>query len=104
MIDFTGLSQQVDSIDDTQLVALIQKLRSMRGLVGPAIKLFARQYGAEEWAEFILSDDVSEEQLVALFTIVKREKANGAEAVREALRTDPITGPLFTEANVRIGR
>lgn len=91
----------IDNLPDEQLVAIIGQLRANRGLLGPMIRTFARQWGAGEWADFILSDKVTEDQLLALFHVVKREKGNGVEAVRAALASDPITGPIFATFDVR---
>lgn len=101
MMNLDALNTQMDKIDETQLVSIIQTLRSSRGLLGPAIRMFAARYGAEEWADVILSDDTTEEQLTQLFRLVKQERDNGVEAIRAAILSDPITGPLVAKANFR---
>lgn len=102
--DMGNLGQQMDAISEEQLIPVIQMMRANRGMIGPMVRLFAKKEGVEEWADLILSDDVSVEELAQLFRIAQREKSNGAEAVRSALLSDPITGPLLAKASVRSGR
>lgn len=94
MFDMSQLNSQMDSLSDDQVVNAIETLRQNRGLLGPAIKMFAAKFGAAEWADVILSPETTREQLVQLFAIVKREKANGPDAIRAAVYADPITSPL----------
>lgn len=96
MMNFNALGQQVDKYDEEQIVNVIDQLRANRGLLGPAIRMFAAKYGAAEWADIILSPETTREQLVRLFAIVKEEKENGPDAIRIAVANDPVTGPLVT--------
>lgn len=101
MMNLDALGAKIDKLDENQVVMAIEQLRANRGLLGPAIRMFASKYGAEEWADVILSPETTKEQLVRLFQILKEQKANGPEAVRTAVLNDSVTGPLVARAGVR---
>lgn len=101
MFDLSKINTQMDGMDDEQMLSVVEQLRANRGLLGPAIRMFAARYGAEEWADLILSPETTREQLAQLFRIVKQEKDNGPEAIRSAVIADPVTGPLVTKTYLR---
>lgn len=92
-MDLSGLNAQMDKLDDNQVVAAIEQLRANRGLLGPAIKMFASKYGAEEWADVILSPETTRDQLVRLFAIVKEQRENGPDAIQQQSSAIPSPAP-----------
>ncbi len=101
MFNLDALNAQVDRLDESQVLSAIEQLRANRGLLGPAIKMFAAKYGAEEWADVILAPETTKEQLVRLFQIVKEQRDGGPEGIRNAILNDPVTGPLVAKADLR---